>query len=289
MAPSNAKSLTDVRNGALLQMAEAATLGLPFEVWKTRMGRFRSESNLVAFRAVYQDGGGGFSGVRAFWAGFTPKMVESATKGAVLMVAKEGLKDVAASVGINPFLGAILAGAGGGVCQTVVMGPCTYLVTAAVTGGSSGGGAKTTSELIRITYARAGLRGFYPGGSAIAVRQATNWASRQGITEGLRIRLRSMRYEDKSAKLSPNEEISCGIMGGALSCWNHPIEVARIEMQARANAGQSSITILDVFRLVIREHGLPGLFKGVLPRVGLGIWQTLFMVSSVHIIGSSKK
>lgn len=27
------------------------------------------------------------------------------------------------------------AGAGGGVCQVVVMGPCTFLVTAAVTGG----------------------------------------------------------------------------------------------------------------------------------------------------------
>lgn len=27
------------------------------------------------------------------------------------------------------------AGAGGGVCQVVVMGPCTFLVTAVVTGG----------------------------------------------------------------------------------------------------------------------------------------------------------
>jgi hypothetical protein len=289
MAPSNAKSLQDVRNGALLQMAEAATLGLPFEVWKTRMGRFRSESNVVAFRAVYDAGGRGLSGVRAFWAGFTPKMVESASKGAVLMVAKEGLKDLAGSAGINPFLGALLAGAGGGVCQTVVMGPCTYLVTAAVTGGSGGAASKSTTELVRSTYARSGLRGFYPGGSAIAVRQATNWASRQGITEGLRIRLRKVRYGDESAKLAPGEEIGCGVIGGALSCWNHPIEVARIEMQARANAGESSMSILQVFRLVVSEHGLPGLFKGVLPRVGLGIWQTLFMVSSVHIIGSQKK
>jgi hypothetical protein len=29
------------------------------------------------------------------------------------------------------------AGAGGGVCQVVVMGPCTFLVTAAVTGGDA--------------------------------------------------------------------------------------------------------------------------------------------------------
>jgi hypothetical protein len=80
------KSLIALRNGALLQMAEAATLGLPFEVWKTRMGRFRNEGNVAAFKNVYAEGGG----VKAFWAGFTPKMVESASKGAVLMVAKEG-------------------------------------------------------------------------------------------------------------------------------------------------------------------------------------------------------
>lgn len=121
------KRLTDLRNGALLQMAEAATLGLPLEVWKTRMGRFRSEGTLTAFRNVYTNGGGGLPGVRAFWAGFTPKMIESSTKGAVLMVAMEGLKDVANKFGVDPFLGAILAGAGGGVAQTVVISPMVLL------------------------------------------------------------------------------------------------------------------------------------------------------------------
>jgi len=130
MAPggSGKKSLTDVRNGALLQMAEAATLGLPFEVWKTRMGRFRSEGTVEAFRNVYKTAGGGTSGIRAFWAGFSPKMVESASKGAVLLVAKEGIMDVANKAGISPFASAVMAGAGGGACQVLVMGPCTYLV-----------------------------------------------------------------------------------------------------------------------------------------------------------------
>lgn len=117
------KGVKDLRNGALLQMAEAATLGLPLEVWKTRMGRFRGEGTLTAFKNVYTTAGGGMSGVRAFWAGFTPKMIESGTKGAVLMVAKEGLKDACDKAGIDPFLGAILAGAGGGVAQTVVISP----------------------------------------------------------------------------------------------------------------------------------------------------------------------
>jgi Mitochondrial carrier protein len=130
MAPPSGqnKGLVDLRNGALLQMAEAATLGLPLEVWKTRMGRFRSEGTLTAFKNVYKVGGGGLPGVRAFWAGFTPKMIESSTKGAVLMIAKENLMDLAAKSGVDPFLGAILAGAGGGVAQTVVISPMVRLL-----------------------------------------------------------------------------------------------------------------------------------------------------------------
>lgn len=287
MAPSQQKKgLKDVRNGALLQMAEAASLGLPFEVWKTRMGRFRSESNFTAFRNVYNSAGGGLKGVKAFWAGFSPKMVESATKGAVLMVAKEAINDVTLAAGASPFVAATIAGAGGGVCQVAVMGPCTYVVTAAVT-TSSKDNPKTAVQIVRETYQRCGIRGFYPGGSAIALRQATNWASRQGLTELVRNTMRN-RKQGESKRLSTSEEIVSGIIGGALSCWNHPFEVARIEMQARANAQEARLGMISVFQLVVKEHGMQGLFKGVLPRICLGIWQTLFMVSSIHIIGARK-
>ena len=54
----------DLATGGLLQCIEAATLGMPFEVWKTRMGRYRNESTVQAFRAVYERGGGGMKGVR---------------------------------------------------------------------------------------------------------------------------------------------------------------------------------------------------------------------------------
>ncbi|KAI0567306.1 Mitochondrial carrier [Gracilaria domingensis] len=287
MAPNTGgrKSAKDLRNGALLQMAEAATLGLPFEVWKTRMGRFRNESTIQAFKNVYSTAGGGMNGVGAFWRGFGPKMIESATKGAVLMVSKETLREAGTAAGLSPFTAAVLGGAGGGVCQVVVMGPCTYLVTAAVTGGGSTSGAKLAKE----TYARSGIRGFYPGGSAIAFRQATNWASRQGLTEFVRIRMRRWKYGDDSAKLTKGDEGLCGVIGGTLSSWNHPFEVARIEMQARANAGQPAMSMVQVLGMVVREQGPLGLFQGVIPRIGLNIWQTLFMVSLVHVIGDIKK
>ena len=49
--------------------------------------------------------------------------------------------------------------------------------------------------------------------------------------------------------------------GGILSCWNHPFEVARIEMQARAFAGENSLSIVGVFRNVYAEYGVQGLFQ----------------------------
>merc|ERR1711937_13355 len=102
MSPPAGKGLKDIRNGAILQCLEAATLGMPFEVWKTRMGRFRNGNTIQAFRAVYQNGGGGMKGVASFWQGVGPKMVESATKGAVLLFAKDTIKDGCLGAGVNP-------------------------------------------------------------------------------------------------------------------------------------------------------------------------------------------
>ena len=55
-------------------------------------------------------------------------------------------------------------------------------------------------------------------------------------------------------------------------------------MQARSVAGQEKLGMLQVFRHVVKEDGIFGLFKGVIPRIGLGIWQTLFMVTGATII-----
>lgn len=103
------------------------------------------------------------------------------------------------------------------------------------------------------------------------------------------MRMRLYKYGDETHKLSRGDEAFCGVIGGTLASWNTPFEVARIEMQARANAGQSSLNLVQVLNLVYREHGVVGLFQGIIPRIGLNIWQTLFMVSLVHVIGGEIK
>ena len=69
-------------------------------------------------------------------------------------------------------------------------------------------GRQTTSQVC------ATVQGFYPGGTAIAFRQMTNWASRQGFTEAVRDQFKLRLHGNKSAKLSKTEEVSSGILGG---------------------------------------------------------------------------
>jgi len=264
----------DLLIGPLIQCCEAATLGMPFEVWKTRMGSNRTESTMQAFGNIYKKGG-----PAAFWAGLGPKMFESASKGMILMYAKEGINESLLASGMNPTSAGILAGAGGGIAQVSVMGPCTYLVTGAVNDPA-------TSVLTRVkqTYKRGGVAGFYPGGTAIAFRQATNWASRQGFTEFVRARMKIQLHGDQHASLTKTEEILAGVIGGTLACWNHPFEVARIEAQVLGNLGKPVPGMTKVMRDIIRVDGVQGLFRGVAPRIGLGIWQTLFMVTGAKLI-----
>lgn len=61
-------------------------------------------------------------------------------------------------------------------------------------------------------------------------------------------------------------------------------EVARIEMQASASAGEASRSMVQVMQTIVKHEGMHGLFKGVIPRVFLGIWQTLFMVTGAKLV-----
>ena len=128
------------------------------------------------------------------------------------------------------------------------------------------------------------MKAFYPGGTAIAFRQATNWASRQGFTEFVRHRMKVALHGDQNARLTKAQEVGAGVIGGTMACWNHPFEVARIEAQTLGNMGKPVGGMVTVMRDIVRVDGVGGLFRGIVPRVGLGIWQTLFMVTGAKLI-----
>lgn len=42
--------------------------------------------------------------------------------------------------------------------------------------------------------------------------------------------VRALSGKSEKDKLSPMERIACSSIGGALGCWNQPIEVVRVEV-----------------------------------------------------------
>jgi len=46
---------------------------------------------------------------------------------------------------------------------------------------------------------------------------------------------------------------------------------------------------VSVMRDIVKESGVGGLFRGIVPRIGLGIWQTLFMVTGAKMVKETLK
>lgn len=138
------------------------------------------------------------------------------------------------------------------------------------------------------TFRAQGIGGFYHGGTALVLRQGTNWASRQGFTDIIRNMFKRRHVPEgastKDVKLSVAEEAMSGIVGGALSTWNQPFEVIRIEAQANAAKGLPPRSFVGTFKHIVAESGPMGLFQGVIPRMGLCIGQTLFLVTVPYLL-----
>ncbi|CDU20757.1 mitochondrial carrier protein [Plasmodium yoelii] len=295
-------------SGSFLHCLETGTLGLPLEVWKTRMCIYRNENTINSFINIYN------KGVGHFYGGFYAKLVESSTKGAVLLLSKEKIIKVLNDLNVNNTISGFIGGACGGICQSIVMTPCTFFITASIDKNIN-----YKDKLISI-FKHSGISTLYKGNSAMCLRQGTNWASRQGITEWVRNiyiskkQKKNERNEIKEIKeseqrpndvkicdisnpnkfkqdkknnneLKTSEEIICGIIGGSLSVWNNPFDVIRVYMQNNANKN-INLSFTQSFINLYKEGGILYLYKGVIPRCFLCIWQTLFMVTGIKIINN---
>eukprot|EP00759_Apiculatamorpha_spiralis_P023034 PhF_6_TR26963/c0_g1_i2/m.39329 len=276
MAPS---TNDNILLGSVLQCIEAGTLGLPFEIVKTFMGKNRGNTTISSTRYIY-----GNKGIRGFWEGFPYKMIESALKGPVLLASKEATKDACLGMNLSPAVSGTIAGGVGGVAQTIVIAPMTFLVTRKVSTQNRGAHEITPIQTIR-TH---GISGMYSSAPPIALRQASNWALRQGFVDFFRTKVIQYKYPNlekgKKVKLSKWEDVMCGILGGTCACINQPFEVARIEMQWRAAEKQHVGTTNEVLKFIYKERGIRGLYAALTPRICLSVWQTLFMVTFADFI-----
>lgn len=117
---------------------------------------------MEAFKNIYKKGGLG-----SFWSGWQPKMVESFLKGGILLFSKDAVIRSMTGAGASEVTAGLVGGFAGGCSQVIIMGPCTFLVTAAVTGDKSVSTYKRTVD----TFKLRGIGGFYQGGTALLLRQ----------------------------------------------------------------------------------------------------------------------
>ncbi|KAI3622207.1 mitochondrial dna replication protein [Moniliophthora roreri] len=270
---------------SLPTVSQVTTLGQPLEVLKTQMAANRNQSMWQACRSVWARGG--FVG---FYQGLIPwAWIEASTKGGVLIFAASEVETAGLSMGVNPAAAGLLGGMVGGIAQAyATMGFTTCMKTAEITRqktAAAGVKPPSTWALFAEIYRKEGLAGVNKGVNAVAVRQCTNWGSRMGFARLAESTIRRIRGKNEGESLSAMDKILASSIGGALATWNQPIEVIRVEMQsmtknAAANVNRpQKLTILNTLGFIYKENGIKGLYRGVTPRIGLGVWQTICMVS----------
>ncbi|CCX29863.1 mitochondrial carrier domain-containing protein [Pyronema domesticum] len=273
-------SFSNLLLGAGLNMFEVTTLGQPLEVIKTHMAANRGDNIVVAASKTW-----GRGGVFGFYQGLIPwAWIEASTKGAVLLFVSSEAEWYARSFGAGNFTAGITGGVIGGVAQAyATMGFCTCMKTVEITRhkqASAGVKPPSTFAVFADIYRKEGIAGINKGVNAVAIRQMTNWGSRFGLTRLAEQGVRNITGKGEEGKLNAYEKILTSAIGGGLSAWNQPIEVIRVEMQSKKPDPNrpANLTVMKAFNYIYSNNGIKGLYRGVTPRIGLGIWQTVCMV-----------
>lgn len=275
-------SFANIALGAGLNLAEVTTLGQPLEVIKTTMAANRSLTMPQAAKFVWSRGG-----ILGFYQGLIPwAWIEASTKGAVLLFVSAEAEYQFKKLGMNNFVSGMGGGITGGLAQAyLTMGFCTCMKTVEITrskqANTPGVPQQTSFQVFKEIYRKEGIRGINKGVNAVAIRQMTNWGSRFGFSRLAEESIRSLTGKSESQKLLAWEKIASSVIGGGLSAWNQPIEVIRVEMQSKTNNPNrpKNLSVAGAFKYIYQQNGIKGLYRGVTPRIGLGVWQTVFMVA----------
>ncbi|KAI0198699.1 mitochondrial DNA replication protein YHM2 [Astrocystis sublimbata] len=267
--------------GAGLNLFEVTTLGQPLEVVKTTMAANRGDGFGSALGRVW-----GRGGPLGFYQGLIPwAWIEASTKGAVLLFVASEAEYYARSFGASEFFGGITGGVVGGVAQAyATMGFCTCMKTVEITQhkiAAAGVKPPSTFATFMDIYKKEGIRGINKGVNAVAIRQMTNWGSRFGLSRLAEQGIRKVNGKQNGEPLGVAEKILSSAIGGGLSAWNQPIEVIRVEMQSKKEDPNrpKKMTVGNTFKYIYQSNGIKGLYRGVTPRIGLSVWQTVCMVA----------
>lgn len=272
--PASNPVLKNIVRGAFLRVASDLTGGTALENIKCRVTA-TCENPIKATRDLVT-GGNGFLNL---WSGTPSRTVEGALLGAVFLVASSATKKQVIAMGASKNAAALAGGIVGGVVQAVIMTPAGMIFTSLnVNKGKPGFENDNAVTITKRIISEKGIQGMFVGGGPMAVRQASNWASRSFFTELCRTNLNLSQYGLLG-------EIAAGTIGGIGSCWNTPIETVRVIMQRDVSAGLPPKTFNQYIASEMEEGGIPMLFRGITPRSVQAIWQTIFMVVVPNLLG----
>mmetsp|Transcript_8196 Transcript_8196/g.12054 ORF Transcript_8196/g.12054 Transcript_8196/m.12054 type:complete len:382 (+) Transcript_8196:86-1231(+) len=264
---------TNLLRGAFLRVASDISGGTPLESVKCRVTT-TLKGPLQATRDIYSEGG-----LQAFWTGTPSRTIEGALLGAMFLVGSAATKNQVLAMGGSKDLAALAGGLVGGLVQAIVMTPAGMVFTSLnYNKGKPGYEDDNFITVANRIVKEKGVMGMFIGGGPMAIRQASNWASRGLFTE-------IARTNFKMSKYGLIGEIGSGVIGGVGSCWNTPIETVRVIMQRDVSSGLAPKTAKEYMNSIYEEQGIPGLFRGVTPRAIQAIWQTCFMVVVPNILG----
>lgn len=273
MASAGNAAIRNIIRGSALRIASDLSGGTPLESIKTRV-TVTTESMSEAFRNIVKKGG-----VGALWAGTPSRTVEGALLGAFFMIGSVGAKKQVFKMGGSSIMASLAGGLTGGLAQAVIMTPAGMVFTSLnVNKGKKGYENDNAYTVAKRIIEEKGIRGMFIGAQPMAIRQASNWASRSCFTEIARTSLRMSEYGLLG-------EIGSGVIGGVGSCWNTPVETARVLMQKDTSEGKNPKSFTQYTKDIYEKEGIPGLFRGVTPRGIQAIWQTVFMVVVPNILG----
>ncbi|OJJ79939.1 uncharacterized protein ASPGLDRAFT_1504091 [Aspergillus glaucus CBS 516.65] len=189
---------------------------------------------------------GGFT---AFYQGLIPwAWLEACTKGAILVLTSTEIEHHAQTkFDASPTVCSVLGGIGGGFAQAyLTMGTTTCMKTVEVTRTKevSKPGNKPSSP----------MKVFFEILREKGIRSITGWSSRIGISRFAKESIRGITGKLKEERSRFGEKILASTIGGALSCWNQPFEVLRVEMQFMKNdpTHPAHPTIVSTFAHIVK-------------------------------------
>eukprot|EP00979_Chaetoceros_neogracilis_P005267 scaffold944_cov127-Chaetoceros_neogracile.AAC.9 len=264
----------NLARGAFLRVASDITGGTALENIKCRVTA-TGEGPIKATKDICSGEGGWMN----LWSGTPSRTIEGALLGAVFLVGSAATKKQVLAMGAGKNVAALAGGVVGGVVQAVVMTPAGMVFTSLnVNKGKPGYENDTAYTVAERIMKEKGIQGMFVGGTPMALRQASNWASRGLFTELCRTNLKLSRFGLLG-------EIGSGVIGGVGSCWNTPIETVRVMMQRDVGCGIPPKTFSAYINDEIDAGGVVSLFRGVKPRAVQAVWQTVFMVVVPNLLG----